>query len=116
MKNTKVCPKCGGQEIAVMRGKLDTGYGSRLRGRRDNPYVDRYLCCACGYLESWMDLEAFTRMGAREYWEKLRLAEESDRRFGADLAYYSERARQEREQSVKAPQETKKKRREDPWT
>ena len=55
-------------------------------------------------------------MGGREHWEELRQAEESDRKFGADLAYYKEKARQEREQSAKSPEETKKKRREDPWT
>ena len=112
MKNSRVCPKCGGRDIITVPS-VDSQFSVGLRGPL---LVERCLCLTCGYLESWMDLEAFTRMGAREYWEKLRLAEESDRRFGADLAYYSERARQEREQTVKAPQETTKKRREDPWT
>lgn len=112
MKNSKVCPKCGGRDLITVPS-VDSQFSVGVRGPLP---VERYLCLTCGYLESWMDLEAFTRMGAREYWEKLRLAEESDRRFGADLAYYSEKARQEREQPAKSPEKTKKKRREDPWT
>ena len=112
MKNSGICPKCGGREVVPVPSA--DAYRARTVG--DPLPVERYLCMRCGYLESWLDLEAFARMGGREHWEELRRAEESDRKFGADLAYYSEKARQEREQSAKSPEETKKKRREDPWT
>jgi len=112
MKNSGICPKCGGREVI----SVPSADAYRTWKVGDPLPVGRYLCMRCGYLESWLDLEAFERMGGREHWEELRQAEESDRKFGADLAYYKEKARQEREQSAKSPEETKKKRREDPWT
>lgn len=114
MKNTGVCPKCGGQEIAVMRGKLDTGYGSRLRGRRDDPYVDRYLCCACGYLESWVDPDEFVRSGSKEYWEKWEGRTAAIEQEQAEL----DKRRVEREAAAQREREAEKRknaRRDDPW-
>ena len=77
MKNTGVCPKCGGQEIVVMRGNLNDGSDPRVRIKgllSSKPQyfvpVNRYLCCACGYLESWVNSEEFVRSGGKEYWEK----------------------------------------------
>lgn len=117
MKNGKVCPKCGGRDIVVM-GALGGGPWVRVSGpRTDNTLrVEQYVCCTCGYMESWVAPEEFVRRGGKEYWEGQRQIEEAGLEFERSLAYYSEKARQEREQPVKAPQETKKKRREDPWT
>lgn len=114
MKNTGVCPKCGGREIVVIRGKLDTGYGSRVRGKYDDPYVNRYLCRTCGYLESWVDPEEFVRSGAKEYWEKW------EKRITAieDEQAELDRRRAEREQEVqreRAEEKRKNTRRDDPW-
>ncbi len=112
MKNGGTCPKCGGRDAVP----VPAADGFLPRADVGALPVERYLCLGCGYLESWVDLEAFERMGGRESWEKQLRAEESDRRFGADLAYYSGKARREREQPPKPPEETKRKWREDPWT
>ena len=114
MKHTGVCPKCGGREIVVMRGKLDTGYGSRVRGQYDDPYVNRYLCCACGYLESWVNPEEFVRSGGKEYWEKWEKQMSALEGEQAEL----DRLRAEREQAARQKPAGEKRndtRRDDPW-
>lgn len=112
MRNSGVCPKCGGREVVPVA----SADACRVRTAGDPLPVERYLCMSCGYLESWLNLEAFERMGGREHWEELRQAEEAGRKFGADLAYYSGKARREREQPPAPPEKPKKKWREDPWT
>ena len=65
MKNTKICPKCGGKDIFVV-----DGYAGAY-GRGDNidsgltifssiP-VDRYVCAGCGFSEEWIRTEDIAR-------------------------------------------------------
>lgn len=117
MKKTGVCPKCGGRDVVTMRA-LDGGPWIRVGGPRANNTmrVEQYLCCGCGYMERWVDPEEFVRRGGREYWAEQQRIEEAGLEFEQSLAYYSEKARQEREQPAEPPQDKREKRREDPWT
>ena len=65
MKNTKMCPKCGGNEL--IRVDLDpiryqmNMIPIRLGGLVSVP-VARYVCCACGYSEEWIDKEDIPKL------------------------------------------------------
>ena len=52
MKNTKTCPKCGGNHILRVE---DNGGVSLYLGLLSRPPVARYACTDCGYVESWVD-------------------------------------------------------------
>ena len=59
MKNTKICPKCGGSEIIRIDGYAGA-YGSGnniMLGATifSAANVNRYVCCRCGYSEEWID-------------------------------------------------------------
>lgn len=59
MKNTKICPKCGGDDILKIPGMGPYG--------RNNSHIktghtafsdiltDRFACCKCGYSEEWIN-------------------------------------------------------------
>lgn len=63
MKNTGICPKCGGKDILKV-----LSYTNRFGGGdvilTDNALpislcgvrVPRYVCCTCGYSEEWIDV------------------------------------------------------------
>lgn len=59
MKNTGICPKCGGQEILTVPG----GDGSRYHDnvisagwmKISSVEVCRCVCCGCGFSEEWVD-------------------------------------------------------------
>lgn len=59
MKHTGVCPKCGGTEILRIEGSAGAyGAGNNIpMGITVFSYVKvpRYMCCACGYMEEWID-------------------------------------------------------------
>ena len=114
MKSSKTCPKCGGQDIAVMRTDLNFASDPRVRVKggffqnfEDFLPVEQYLCCTCGYMESWVDPEKFVQKGGKSYW-----AEQED-----DDAYWREKLRekQEKEARRERTEEKQKSRREDPW-
>ena len=52
MKETGVCPKCGGADIVRVpggvRSTMDNTQNFVIRGFQSAP-VDRYICCACGF-------------------------------------------------------------------
>ena len=106
MKNSKICPKCGGQDIVVIRGR-DAQDRVRLP-LDDYLWAERYLCCTCGYMESWVDPEKFVKKGGKSYW-----AEQED-----DDAYWREKLREKREKEAQQErtEEKRKNRRDDPWT
>ena len=66
MKNTRVCPKCGGMEILVIGGSTGPyGVGNNIpAGKTVFSYVnvDRYLCALCGYSEEWIDVADMPRI------------------------------------------------------
>ena len=115
MKRTGTCPKCGGQDIAVMRGDLNIKSDPRVRmagglflNYEDYLPVTQYLCCTCGYMESWADPEKFAKRGGKDYWAA---QEDVD-------AYWKEKLREKREQEAQEEraQDKRTNRREDPWT
>ena len=57
MKETGVCPKCGGADIVRVpggvRSTMDNTQNFVIRGFQRAP-VDRYICCTCGYSEEWL--------------------------------------------------------------
>lgn len=59
MKNSGICPKCGGKEILRIFGAvMDRSDGNRppiTVSGFSMPRVHRYVCCGCGYSEEWVD-------------------------------------------------------------
>ena len=58
MKNTGICPKCGGTDIIRALSASRTGCdGNGIRTDALFPVIriPRYICCACGYAEEWID-------------------------------------------------------------
>ena len=60
MKNTGICPKCGGRDIVRVPdnpGRHASGnniYTSSLTLFGKVPVI-RYVCCQCGYVENWVE-------------------------------------------------------------
>lgn len=59
MKQRDTCPKCGGKEIARVpdNGRYANGnniYTTRLTLLGRIPVI-RYVCCACGFVEQWVE-------------------------------------------------------------
>ena len=63
MKNSNTCLKCGGNNIVLIQndGHPDGGYGNNIQTKMTilsgMVYVNRYICCDCGYTEEWIDKE-----------------------------------------------------------
>jgi len=59
MKNTKVCPKCGGIDIVRIDGSVGAyGAGNNVMVGASifsAVNVNRYVCCSCGFTEEWID-------------------------------------------------------------
>ena len=61
MKNSKTCIKCGGNNIVMIKndGHPDGTYGNNIQCRATVlsgvVFVERYICCDCGYTEEWID-------------------------------------------------------------
>lgn len=56
MKNKKICPKCGSDEILRFNGETDNLYGGIMPGTTifSAVAVDRFVCCNCGFVEHWV--------------------------------------------------------------
>lgn len=57
MKNSKICPKCNGDEFARIEGTMP-GYGSGNNipiGLLKYANIARYICLKCGFTEEWVD-------------------------------------------------------------
>jgi ribosomal protein S27AE len=60
MKDSKKCPKCGGDDILIVPGWVGShksGQFIRMPGFHlisANIKVDRYVCGRCGYIEEWV--------------------------------------------------------------
>lgn len=59
MKNTGLCPKCGGENIVVVDGHAGPyGSGNNIMVGMtifSAVKVHRYICCDCGFTEEWID-------------------------------------------------------------
>lgn len=55
MKNTKTCPKCAGHEILRVEDVVGERGVNLVLGFFSSVQVARYVCCDCGYAESWVD-------------------------------------------------------------
>lgn len=61
MKNTITCPKCNGRNIISIKndGRPDATIGNNIQTKltllSGVVYVNRYICCNCGYTEEWVD-------------------------------------------------------------
>lgn len=66
MKYAKRCPKCSGMDILCIPGSAGAyGVGNNIPAGFTNfsaVLVHRYLCCACGYSEEWIDKEDIPRL------------------------------------------------------
>ena len=60
MKNTGVCPKCGAKQVvrvpdnAMRYSSGKNIYTSTVTLAGKIPVI-RYVCCACGYVENWVE-------------------------------------------------------------
>ncbi len=71
MKNTKVCPKCGGSDVVEVPGGAFSpwNYSGTLRTSGwGTARVDRWICCACGYCETWIEPEKLQKI--RKNWKE----------------------------------------------
>lgn len=59
MKNTRICPKCNSNDIVRVDGYSGPhGSGNNIMVGMSifsAVNVNRYICCACGYSEEWID-------------------------------------------------------------
>ena len=55
MKNTNICPKCGGTRILRVKDTGGNAGISLILGFLSNAPVTRYACTDCGYVESWVE-------------------------------------------------------------
>ena len=116
MKNTGVCPKCGGSDILMVPSDalLYQGdphiraAGSLGASRADGINVHRCVCCSCGYVEQWIDPEELKRRpNVRRELEK-RMEKWREERELQD--YWNRKAAEKEKQDG---QETQRK--DDPW-
>ena len=66
MKNSKQCPKCGSTDIVRFDGYAGAyGAGNNIMTGLtifSAVEVNRYICCYCGYVEEWVDLEDIKKL------------------------------------------------------
>lgn len=69
MKQSGICPKCGGREILIIPGESGPyGSGNNIPvgwSIFSAVKVNRYLCCSCGYSEEWIDKEDIPTLVAK---------------------------------------------------
>ena len=69
MKQTQICPKCGGTRILPVK---DTGgdHGiSLILGWFKAIPVTRHVCTDCGFAESWVDDKHMEKLREHYQWE-----------------------------------------------
>jgi len=62
MKNHSNCSKCGSSNILKIEGQqglFGTGNIIPIEStfKRKSVKVNRYVCCACGFSEEWIDMQ-----------------------------------------------------------
>ncbi len=68
MKNSHRCPKCGGEDIIRCKTAVNGAYDKIQTGIFSTAETDRWVCCACGYCELWVDEEALENV--RRFWKE----------------------------------------------
>lgn len=69
MKQSKICPKCGGTDILLIEGKMGPyGSGNNIPTGWTYVKVNRYLCAKCGFSEEWVEREDVEKL-RRKYGE-----------------------------------------------
>ncbi len=75
MKGTGICPKCGGRDILKVKGDAGPyGTGSNIKAGLtifSSILVDRYICCNCGYVESWINKDDISKLKKSNRIQKL---------------------------------------------
>ena len=69
MKNTKICPKCGSNDILRIEG-TNNGYGGGNNIKSSVfgvALVTRYLCCNCGFSEEWIEKDEDIKKLKKKY-------------------------------------------------
>ncbi len=74
MKNTRICPKCGSNDIAVVDGSAGA-YGSGNNIMLGGPIVSavkvaRYICGSCGFTEEWIGADGLKRLAQSNKWHR----------------------------------------------
>ncbi len=66
MKQTKICPKCGGIDLLVVPGNAGAyGTGNNIMTGAtifSAVPVNRYVCLSCGYSEEWIDKDDIEKL------------------------------------------------------
>jgi ribosomal protein S27AE len=64
MKTTKICPKCGSNDIIKIEGTAGAyGAGNNIPVTWTKyAMVDRYLCGSCGYSEEWVERDSIEKI------------------------------------------------------
>ena len=70
MKYSKTCPKCGGTDILRVEDSQSAGRISLTLDWITVIPVARYVCCGCGYVESWVDKRDLWQIRAKQEKEK----------------------------------------------
>ena len=70
MKHSKKCPKCGSDRVLKAMGAEMRERGENILplGLFDWARIDRWICCACGYSEEWVDADMLGEV--EKYWSK----------------------------------------------
>ena len=59
MKNARICPKCGSNDIVIVDGSAGAyGSGNNIMVGAtifSAVKVDRYICVNCGFTEEWIE-------------------------------------------------------------
>ena len=65
MKQTKTCPKYGSRDVVEIPGGAFSllGQGGFMEtGGFETARIDRWVCCACGYSEAWVEPEKLQKI------------------------------------------------------
>ncbi len=65
MKNGRICPKCGSNDIIEIPGGYEGGANWLPAGLGTVP-IDRFVCCSCGYSEEWIRADKLEKV--KRYW------------------------------------------------
>lgn len=60
MKDSAVCPKCGGTEILRIDGR--SVIGGVIPAGWTGAKLNRFLCTVCGYSEEWIDQKDIAKL------------------------------------------------------
>lgn len=75
MKETKVCPKCQSNYIVKYEKISPTGGGNPYLFIRTGSFtgvkLKLYVCCGCGYCETWIEKNELEKVAESKYAVKI---------------------------------------------